>query len=53
MMTSKEFKEMFNSRYVGYNHDVDTNYMISDFVITGIYQCLVNQEKIMKMLENK
>lgn len=50
-MTAKEFKEGYERRHVCYRYDEDVQSILNRYVIDGIYQCLVNQEKIMEMLK--
>lgn len=49
-MTAQEFKDMFEKRYVFSNYDCNVDSMLKNYVISGIYQCLLNQEKILKKL---
>lgn len=49
-MTAEEFKKSYNNRYASRYYKEDIHSILNDYVIDGIYQCLVNQEKIMKML---
>lgn len=52
-MTAKEFKKFYDERYVSSRYDTDSHSVLTNYVIDGIHQCLVNQEKIIKMLESK
>lgn len=54
-MTAEEFKINFykDLEIVPFDNERDTNLMVKNHIFKGIYQCLVNQEKIMKMLNKK
>lgn len=51
-MTAEEFKKNFEGRYVSYSYDVDTHSVVSGHLYEGIYQCLKNQEEILRRLND-
>lgn len=49
-MTAEEFKNTFDNRYVLSDYDRENHRILTRYVINGIYQYLLNQEKIIKKL---
>lgn len=49
-MTAEEFKNTFDNRYVLSDYDRENHRILTEYVLNGIYQCLLNQEKIIKKL---
>lgn len=51
-MTANDFRKIIEDRYVASTYDVDSHELLT-LIIPAITQCLINQEAILKKLNQK